>query len=137
MLAAGSPGMACALDLATHEKRRGAMLALLEAAAHGSFAQWVDRSEGLLASKSEKLDLYFKILYGLLEDLLMLMHGKETVRNGDIAGELRMLASKVSFAWIREAIAHTDTLIGLQRRNVQKGPSLDSMVLELRESARG
>ena len=69
MLAAGSPGVACALDLATHEKRRSAMLALLEAAAHGSFAQWVDRSEGLLASKSEKLDLYFKILYGLLEDL--------------------------------------------------------------------
>jgi DNA polymerase-3 subunit delta' len=135
MLSGGAPGVACALDLAAHEKRRGAMVALLEAASGGAFAQWVDRSESFLASKSEKLDLYFKILYGLLEDILLLMHGREAARNGDISGELRLLASKVSFTWVREAIEHTDTLIGLQRRNVQKGPSLDNMVLDLRGAA--
>jgi|GEM_PF-591839 len=133
-LSGGCPGLALTMDLQAYEKRRTALLALLEAAAGGSFAQWVQRSESLIASKSEKLDLYFKILYGLLEDLLLLMHGKTTVRNQDIAGELTRLASKVTFAWIREAIAFTDELIGLQRRNVQKGPSLDQGVVRLRNA---
>ena len=132
-LSGGCPGVACSMDLQVYEKRRTALLALLDAAAGGSFAQWVQRSESLIASKSEKLDLYFKILYGLLEDLLLLMHGKTTVRNQDIAGDLTKLASRVSFAWVREAIAFTDELIGLQRRNVQKGPSLDQGVVRLRK----
>lgn len=132
-LSGACPGLAYSMDLQAYEKRRAALLALLDAAAGGSFAQWVQRSESLIASKSEKLDLYFKILYGLLEDLLLLMHGKTSVRNQDIAGELVKLASRVNFAWIREAIAFTDELIGLQRRNVQKGPSLDQGVLRLRQ----
>jgi DNA polymerase-3 subunit delta' len=132
MYAAGSPGLAWSLDLAAYEKRRAVMLAMLEASAGGSFAHWVDRSESMIASKSEKLDLYFKILYGLLEDILLLMHGHTAARNRDIEGELRMLAGKVSFGWIRAAVAHADELITLQRRNVQKGPSVDQMVLRLR-----
>jgi DNA polymerase-3 subunit delta' len=132
-LSGGCPGLACSMDLQAYEKRRTALLALLDAAAGGSFAQWVQRSESLIASKSEKLDLYFKILYGLLEDLLLLMHGSTSVRNQDIAGDLSKLASRVNFAWIREAIAFTDELIGLQRRNVQKGPSLDQGVIRLRQ----
>jgi DNA polymerase-3 subunit delta' len=132
-LSGGCPGLACSMDLQAYEKRRTALLALLDAAAGGSFAHWVQRSESLIASKSEKLDLYFKILYGLLEDLLLLMHGRTAVRNQDIVEDLAKLASRVNFAWIREAIAFTDELIGLQRRNVQKGPSLDQGVLRLRQ----
>jgi DNA polymerase-3 subunit delta' len=131
-LSGGCPGLAASMDLAAYEKRRSALLVLLEAAAGGSFAHWVQRSDPLIASKSEKLDLYFKILYGLLEDLLVLMHGGASVRNRDIAGELKRLAARVSFDWIRQAISCTDELIGLQRRNVQKGPSLDHMVMTLR-----
>ena len=132
-LSGGCPGLACSMDLQAYEKRRTALLALLDAAAGGSFAQWVQRSESLIASKSEKLDLYFKILYGLLEDLLLVMHGRTSLRNQDIAGDLTKLASRVNFAWVREAIAFTDELIGLQRRNVQKGPSLDQGVVRLRK----
>ncbi len=131
-LSGGCPGLAASMDLAAYEKRRSALLVLLEAASGGSFAHWVQKSDSLIASKSEKLDLYFKILYGLLEDLLVLMHGGAAVRNQDIAGELQRLAIKVSFEWVREAIRCTDELIGLQRRNVQKGPSLDHMVMRLR-----
>ncbi|MGO9241260.1 MAG: ATP-binding protein [Bryobacteraceae bacterium] len=131
-LSGGCPGLATAMDLAAYEKRRSALLVLLEAAAGGSFAHWVQRSDALISSKSEKLDLYFKILYGLLEDLLVLMHHGDSVRNQDIAGELERLASRVSFEWLRQAIASADELIGLQRRNVQKGPSLDHMVMTLR-----
>jgi hypothetical protein len=59
------------------------------------------------------------------------------VRDQDIAPELSALASKVSFEWVREAIAFTDELIGLQRRNVQKGPSLDQGVVRLRKFIAG
>ena len=60
------------------------------------------------------------------------MHGRTSVRNQDIAGDLAKLASRVNYTWIREAIAFTDELIGLQRRNVQKGPSLDQGIIRLR-----
>jgi DNA polymerase-3 subunit delta' len=133
-LGGGCPGLAVTLDLHAYDKRRAAMLALLEAGAGGPYAAWVQKSESLIASKSERLDLYFKILYGLLEDLLLLRHGRSNVRNQDLVRELEHLAAKVSFNWIREAIARTDELIGLQRRNVQKGPSLDQVVIRLRQS---
>ena len=131
-LACGCPGLSASMDLAAYEKRRGALLVFLEAASGGSFAHWVQKSESIIASKSEKLDLYFKTLYGLLEDLLLLMHGKSSIRNQDIAAELKRLTSKVNFTWVQEAIACTDDLLALQRRNVQKGPSLDHIVMRLR-----
>jgi len=131
-LCGGSPGLAASMDLAAYEKRRSALVVMLEAASGGSFAHWVQKSDSLISRKSEKLDLYFKVLYGLLEDLLILMHGGASVRNQDIAGDLRRLAARVSFEWVREAIGCTDELIGLQRRNVQKGPSLDQVVVRLR-----
>ena len=131
-LSGGCPGAAADLDLAVYEKRRAVLLALLEAASGGPFGAWVQKSETVLSSKSEKLDLYFKILYSLLEDLLVLMHGGTRVRNRDVVGELNSIASRVSFGWVREAVAVADNLIGLQRRNVQKIPSLDGAVVQLR-----
>ena len=133
--AAGSPGLALSLDLDVYEKRRGAMLALVEAASGAAqFGAWVKASESLLASKSEKLDLYFRPLYGLLEDLLALHAGSESIRNRDLMDRLSAVAGRVSFDWLRQAVELTDELVTLQRRNVQKGPSLDSMVVKLRAS---
>ncbi|MGD0580570.1 MAG: AAA family ATPase [Bryobacteraceae bacterium] len=91
-LSGGSPGLAASMDLAAYERRRGSLLVMLDAASGGSFAHWVQRSESLITSKAEKLDLYFKILYGLLDDLLVLMHGGTSVRNQDMAGELKRLS---------------------------------------------
>ncbi len=131
--AAGSPGLALSLDIETYEKRRAAMLALLESASGSAqFAQWVRASEALLASKSEKLDLYFRPLYGLIEDLLVLHSGSDSIRNRDLMDRLSQVASRVSFDWLRRAVELTDELVTLQRRNVQKGPSLDNAVIELR-----
>ncbi|HNY38981.1 MAG TPA: AAA family ATPase [Bryobacteraceae bacterium] len=131
--AAGSPGLALSLDITVYEKRRAAMLAFLESAAGvAQFAQWVRASETLLASKSEKLDLYFRPLYGLLQDVLALQSGSEAIRNRDLMDRLSTIAAHTSFDWIREAIELTDELVSLQRRNVQKGPSLDSALLKLR-----
>lgn len=134
-LADGCPGLAATLDVAQQEKRRGLMVALLEAAAGvQGFAQWVKQSESLLASKSEKLELYIKPLYGLLEDVLVLHSGCGKVRNEDVREALEKIAGRVSFAWLRAAVAMADAFDGLQRRNVQKGAVLDQFVVKLREA---
>ena len=54
----------------------GAMLALLKTGAGAaSYAAWLPISEALGRSKSEKLELYLKLLYDLLRDLTVLREG--------------------------------------------------------------
>lgn len=132
-LAGGCPGLAMSLDLPVYEKRRGVMMALLEAAAGTSnFAAWAQKSEPFLASKSEKLDHHFKPLYSLLEDVAILHGGGTHIRNRDLRPALQKIAAKVSFDWLRQAVELADNLVSLQRRNVQKGPSVDNYVVSLR-----
>lgn len=132
-LAPGCPGVAGTLDLAVFEKRRAVMLSLLEAASGTtSFGAWVKQSESFLASKNEKLDLYLRPLYSLLEDLMVLNAGGGRIRNEEVRPALEKVASRISFDWLREAVAAADELEGLQRRNVQKGATLDNYVMRLR-----
>ncbi|MBN9660286.1 MAG: AAA family ATPase [Acidobacteria bacterium] len=132
-LAGGCPGLACSLDLAAYEKRRGVMLALIEAASgHTNFASWAQKSESFLASKSEKLDFHFKALYSLLEDLAILHGGGTHIRNRDLRETLQKIAGRITFDWLRQAVEQADLLVTLQRRNVQKGPSVDNYVVSLR-----
>jgi DNA polymerase III subunit delta' len=132
-LAAGSPGVAISLDIEVYDKRRAAMLTLVKVAAGLSpFSAWVPVSETMGRSKSEKLDLYLKVLYELLRDLLLLHHGMTDIRNIDIRRELETLSGKVEFAWIRQAVKRVDELVMLVRRNIQKTIALDALILDLR-----
>jgi DNA polymerase-3 subunit delta' len=132
-LAAGSPGIAVSLDLEAYEKRRAAMLALLEAAAgEAPFGAWIPYSETIGRSKSEKLDLYLKVLYDLLRDLLILREGAGAIRNEDVRPKLEALATKLTFTWIRAAVKKIDELAELLRRNIQKTIALDDLIIELR-----
>lgn len=132
-LAAGSPGVAVTLDLEAYEKRRTAMLALLQVGAGAApFATWIPFSEAISRSKNEKLELYLKILYELLRDVLVLRETDGEIRNQDLRPQLAALAAKVSFAWIRAAVEKTDELVELLRRNIQKTIALDSFIMELR-----
>jgi DNA polymerase-3 subunit delta' len=132
-LAAGSPGIAMSLDLEAYDKRRAAMLVLLKAAAGAvPFAAWVPIGETIGRSKSEKLELYLKVLYELLRDLLMLHEGGGEIRNQDIRRDLEALSAKIQFAWIRKAVARVDEVAMLLRRNIQKTIALDALILELR-----
>jgi DNA polymerase-3 subunit delta' len=132
-LAAGSPGLAISLDLEAYDKRRAAMLALLKAASGASpFASWIPVSESMGRSKSEKLDFYLKVLYGLLRDLLILREGGGEIRNQDIRRELEALASHLEFRWIRAAVAGVDEIADLVRRNIQKTIALDALITKLR-----
>ncbi len=132
-LAAGSPGLAASLDLALYDQRRAAMLVLLNVAAGlAPFGTWIPVSEAIGRSKSEKLDLYLKILYELLRDLLLLGEGAGDIRNLDIRRDLEAVAGKVPFAWLRKAVAQVDEIARLIRRNIQKTIALDSLIVALR-----
>jgi DNA polymerase III subunit delta' len=135
-LAAGSPGLAISIDLDAYEKRRAAMLVLLKVAAGAvPIAQWAPVAEAIGRSKSEKLELYLKVLYELLRDLLLLHAGSGELRNQDIRRELEPLAARVKFAWLRTAVARVDEILQLVRRNIQKGIALDALIVELRSGA--
>lgn len=133
-LAGGSPGAALSLDLESYDQRRAAMLKLLEAAAGAApFAEWAKFSESIGARK-DKFELYLKVLYVLLEDVLLLFHGHSAIRNIDIRKELEKLAAKADFRWMRVAVAKVDEMVMLVRRNIQKSIALDAFVVDLRES---
>ena len=116
-LARGTPGHAVSLDLEAYDKRRTAMLKLLEVGAGQSpFADWLKHSESIGARKTEKLDYYLDILYILLEDLLLLQENAEGLRNPDARRELESIARRVSFEWLRLAVRKVDELVELLRR---------------------
>jgi len=132
-LAAGSPGLAVSLDLEAYDKRRAAMLTLLKVAAGAApFGTWVPVSETIGRSKNEKLDLYLKVLYELLRDLLILQQTGGEIRNDDIRRDLEPLAARLQFAWIRRAVGRVDEIAQLIRRNIQKVIALDALIAELR-----
>ena len=131
-LAGGSPGIAVSLDIEAYDKRRAAMLALLKVAAgQAPFERWIPYSETIGRSKSEKLDLYLKVLYELLRDLLVLRESGGAIRNQDLRRELEPLAGRLSFEWIRAAVGKVDEVSGLIRRNIQKTIALDALILDL------
>ena len=135
-LSAGSPGVAMSLDLEQYDRRRSAMFALLQAAAGAaSFSEWMKYSETIARSKTEKLELYLKVLYMLLRDLLVLRETGGEVRNRDMRPQLEPLARKVSFAWIRAAVQQVDELAELLRRNIQKTIALDAFILGMRQTS--
>src|SRR5579859_6073227 len=120
-LAAGSPGLAVSLDLEVLDRRRAAMLTLLEVAAGVTpFGAWIPYSETMARSRNEKLELYLKVLYELLRDLLVLREGGSAIRNEDMRTKLEAMARKVNFVWIRAAVKKVDELAELVRRNIQK-----------------
>jgi DNA polymerase-3 subunit delta' len=135
-LAAGCPGAAASLDLAGYDKRREAMLALLKSASGlAAFGEWARHSEKLALARSEKLEPYLIVLYTLIEDLVHLREGIAANRNTDIGKDLAILASQVSFDWLRAAVSGTDEIIRLLRRSIQKNLALDSLVIRLRSMA--
>ena len=132
-LAEGAPGLAVSIDLESYDRRRAAMLILLQVASGlEPFGTWLKHSESIGARRTEKLDLYLEVLYTLLGDVLRLGQGNASVRNADIGPQLETLARRVSFDWVRAAVAHVDQLVELVRRNIQKSLALDAFAVELR-----
>ncbi|HKD04285.1 MAG TPA: hypothetical protein VKB79_00160 [Bryobacteraceae bacterium] len=135
-LSGGSPGLAASLDIEVYQKRRAAMLALLKTGAGAApYGSWLPVSEALSRNRSEKLELYLKLLYELLRDLTILCEGGGSIRNSDLTTELTTLARRVSRAWLINAVSAVDEVAELLRRNIQKPIALDGMLMRLRASA--
>jgi DNA polymerase-3 subunit delta' len=133
-LARGSPGLAVSLDLEAYDRRRAAMLTLLEVASGGApFAAWVKYTESA-GNRAEKLEPLVRALYGLIEDVLVLQQGGGELSNRDVRERLAAIAGRVEFPWIRRAVAKADELAELVRRNIQKNIALDALVVELRSA---
>ena len=132
-LAAGSPGLAISLDLDVYDKRRAAMLMLLKVAAGAApFGAWVPVSEAIGRSRSEKLELYLKVLYDLLRDLLLLREGTRRNPQSGYPPRAGAAGRQSRFAWLRRAVADVDEIAQLVRRNIQKTIALDALIVDLR-----
>jgi DNA polymerase-3 subunit delta' len=109
------------------------MLALLKVASGlEPFGTWLKHSDSIAARRTEKLDSYLDVLYVLLGDVLRLANGVAPIRNQDVRKPLETLAGRVSFDWLRAAVARVDELVRLLRRNIQKSLALDALAVELR-----
>ena len=135
-LSEGLPGLSVTLDLEAYDRRREAMLALLETAAGMQpFGAWLKHSDSIGARRTEKLESYLEVMYVLLEDTLRLANSVEPIRNEDIRKRLETVARKVNFAWLRGAVARVDEMVYLTRRNIQKTLALDAFAAALGASA--
>jgi DNA polymerase-3 subunit delta' len=134
-LSGGSPGIAASLDIELFQKRRNAMLALLKTGAGAApYSAWLPISETLGRSKSEKLELYLKLLYDLLRDLTVLRESGSGIRNVDLRADLTSLSARVSRKWLIEAVKGVDEIAALLRRNIQKQIALDGLLMQLRRA---
>jgi DNA polymerase-3 subunit delta' len=135
-LSGGSPGLAARLDIDLFQKRRAAMLALLKTGAGAaSWSAWLPVSETLARSRSEKLEIYLKLLYSLLRDITILHEGGSDIRNVDLQAELSALARRVSRKWIISSVKGIDEIVSLVRRNIQKSIALDGLLMQMRRAA--
>lgn len=135
-LSGGSPGLAARLDIDLFQKRRAAMLALLKTGAGAaSWSSWLPVSEALARSRSEKLEIYLKLLYDLLRDVTVLHEGGSEIRNRDLQAELSALARRVSRKWIISSVKGIDEIASLLRRNIQKSIALDGLLMQMRRAA--
>ena len=132
-LAEGSPGAAFALDLEAYRRRREAMLALLRVASGlDPFGAWMKHADSIAARRTEKLDSYLNVMYILLEDVLRCANGVSPLRNEEARPHIQAVAHRVSFDWLRAAVARVDELMDLLRRNIQKSLALDAFAAALR-----
>ncbi len=134
-LAEGSPGIASCLDLEEFRARRALILAAFECAAGiKPFSDWVQQSESFANSRSEKLESYLKLAYGILEDILGGLYGRRAGKHRDVQPRISKIAEAVTFSWLERAVRLLDELVLMVRRNIQKTAALDAMIINLRNA---
>lgn len=132
-LCEGSPGLAVTLNIEQFRERRALVLAALECAAGITpFSSWVEQSESFGTRKSERLDLYLKPAYAVLEDVLRQWQGVPGMKNRDVEQRIHAISEVVTFGWIENAIRCLDELVQMVRRNIQKVPAIDGLIVNLR-----
>ena len=148
-IASGSLGMALSLDLERYKAVRPHALEVLRTAALRRVnTERLFEATGALAGKggarpnaeptdsapAQVFDFGLDLLYSLLNDVLYLKVGcsEDALRNPDLIGELRELASKSEGIWVSQTVKQLDRLHGWRRRNVNRQLAIDALALRAR-----
>jgi DNA polymerase III subunit delta' len=134
-LSGGAIGRALSLDLEHYTAARKDALAILRAAAgtndHSELFRSTETYRGGGEGK-EKTDQLMVALYSLLKDLTAIVSGApELMRNTDIAGEIKSIATSIDFDWISRATEQLAQVQRGMRRNVLRPLSFDAFALAL------
>ena len=134
-LSEGAIGCARSFNLLAYTSSRSHALAILNVALRGGEHSELFKITETYRAGAEgrvKTESLLHTLYSLLQDLMFLSSDTpELVRNTDIQGELKKLATLTDFAWIARA---ADGLAEMQRgmrRNLLRSLSLDAFVAAL------
>jgi DNA polymerase III subunit delta' len=134
-LSGGAIGKAQSFDLAAYTAARADALLMLQSAINANDHSPLFRATEAYragAEGKEKTDALIHALYSLLEDLLFVMEdAADLIRNTDIAGELKKLASQADFDWISVASQRLGQVEYGMRRNLLRSLSLDSFATSL------
>lgn len=138
-LSEGAPGRALGFDLAAYVASRADALTLLRSAMAAEDHSAIFRLTETYRAGAEgqqKTQSLLRVLYSLLEDILLLQAGStEMVRNIDIAPQMKTLADSVSFAWIESAVNGLHQVESGIRRNLLRSLSLDAFATGLSQTA--
>jgi DNA polymerase-3 subunit delta' len=134
-LSEGAVGCARCFDLAAYTVARDHALAILKSALQGgehSELFKITESYRPGAEGREKTEELIRTLYSLLRDLLFMNSGlPESVRNTDIAPQLKRLSEFADFEWITAASDRLAEVERGMRRNLLRSLSLDSFAAAL------
>lgn len=140
-LSEGTVGRALTFDLESYVAARDHALIMLKSALGGrSGSQNSDHSELFKTTESyrsgaegrAKIEILFRTLYSLLEDLMFLQSGAgHLVRNTDILGELKKMSESADFAWLERASGALGEVERGLRRNLLRSLSLDAFAASL------
>ena len=133
-MAEGSPGLAVSLDLESYDRRRAAMLALLEVASgiepFGDLAETF-RFASPRGGPKNSIPIW-KFCTCCSKTCCGCNTASHHPQRRYPRPIWRRLPGRVSFDWLRAAVAKVDELMDLVRRNIQKSLALDALAVELR-----
>jgi DNA polymerase III subunit delta' len=134
-LSEGAVGCARGFDLAAYIVARDHALAILNSALRGgehSELFKITESYRPGAEGREKTEELIRTLYSLLRDLMFINSGApESIRNTDIATELKRLGDSADFEWITAASDRLAEVERGMRRNLLRSLSLDAFAAAL------
>ena len=133
-LSRGCPGAALSLDIEESRRLRREALELVErVAAARDFTQVFQLTGQLTKGEGMGFENLLELFYNLFHDLLDAVSGVSTpaLRNPDLQGEIKELASRVSAEWVARAVGRLDALSSGVRRNTNRQLGLDSMAASL------
>ncbi len=134
-LSSGAVGSALKFDLAAYVEARNHALTILSGALgagdHSALFQATEQYRAG-ADGRERTNRLLRILYGLLEDVMLAQSGTvDLARNSDIQPQIERLAAATDFAWLTRAAQSLAQVESGMRRNLLQSLSLDAFATGL------